>query len=301
MDGVRARPRLCRGRRSRRHARHFRRRPAGRRAPRRRCGVGHRLHGRGPRLVRALRGARGRRAAAPGDRADGRMGCATGRVHRPARAWTRRGPAVRGDARQGGRQPPPLRPAHRLSAAGCAGMAGLTARPGRAVHPRAGHRDRPAGLRGMAGRGVLRGGRGLAARPLQVRSGEQGPDHGPRSVELDPAPQLLRRLLRLVGSLPDRVRRLGGHGGDGCEPAGDESAADQRERKAHPGTAAGATPPALPSTPPVRVVSSRARRRRPEARGPRGAGPTRRASAQCRPRARSNRARPSAGSTSGSG
>lgn len=49
------------------------------------------------------------------------------------------------------------------------------------------------------------------------------------------------------------------------------------------------------------AMLARAGGNRPEARGPGDPGPTRRASAQCRPRARSNRARPSAGSTSGSG
>ena len=44
------------------------------------------------------------------------------------------------------------------------------------------------------------------ARPVQGRPGQQGPGDGPRPVALHPPPQLLRRLLRVVGHLPDRRR-----------------------------------------------------------------------------------------------
>ena len=48
-----------------------------------------------------------------------------------------------------------------------------------------------------------------SAGAVQVRSGQPRKDHGPGAVAVHPPPELLRRLLRLVGNLPDRLLFLG--------------------------------------------------------------------------------------------
>ena len=51
--------------------------------------------------------------------------------------------------------------------------------------------------------------------PVQGRSRQQGRDHGPRPVGVDPTPQLLRRRLRVVGAVAGHHRRLD-FAGDGA-------------------------------------------------------------------------------------
>ena len=52
----------------------------------------------------------------------------------------------------------------------------------------------------------LRDRRRRATRPVQGRSRERRPGHGPGALAVHPSPQLLRRLLRVVGDLPRRRR-----------------------------------------------------------------------------------------------
>src|SRR5487761_1203205 len=142
------------------------------------------------------------------------LGAAARVAHLPAQPGPRRGPAVRGGARQGEGEPRLVRAAHRLPGPGRAHLGDLASGPGR--HVRRAPAGGPDGGRrpALAGRAVLRGGRRPPAGDVQVRSGEPRQDHGPRAVAVYPAPELLRRRVRLVGHLPDRLRVLGerGHG-----------------------------------------------------------------------------------------
>ena len=107
------------------------------------------------------------------------------------------------------RQPHRVRAAHGLPAPGRAGLAGLAAGAGGAVYVRGATGPGRRGRRpAVGGRAALRGGRRPPAGPLHRRPRPPRPDHGPRAVALDPAPELLRRLPGLVGPVPARLRRL---------------------------------------------------------------------------------------------
>ncbi len=99
-----------------------------------------------------------------------------------------------------------------------------------------------------------------AARALQGRSGQQRPRAGPRPVALHAPPELLRRVLRLVGLLPDRAggRRLV----DGVLAAADVGAAAARSRASRCSRATSASagrPIATTSRAPTRSSPARAR------------------------------------------
>ena len=113
---------------------------------------------------------------------------------------------------QGARQPAAVRAAPDLPHPGRGDVVRLAAGAGGDVQRRA----RPTlatwvGVAALAGRLRLRDRRRPAAHPLPQRPVHPGPGARHRPVALHPAPELLRRRLRLVGPVPDRVQRLAGH------------------------------------------------------------------------------------------
>ncbi len=107
-------------------------------------------------------------------------------------------------------------------------------------HPKAVAADCRARTCGLAGGCHLRSPRRSPAAGIQIRPGQSGRDHGPRSVGLDASPQLFRRCLRLVGVVVDHRQRLGAaaHGvlaaADVLLPAGRERGPVDREVHAGP-------------------------------------------------------------------
>ncbi|GAA3066162.1 hypothetical protein GCM10020254_07070 [Streptomyces goshikiensis] len=83
---------------------------------------------------------------------------------------------------------------------------------------------------------------GPPARDVQVRPRQPGPDHGPGPVGLDQTPQLLRRLPRLVGPVPDGVYDLADSGPHPRLAPDHDGAARLGQRQAAPGSPYGRPP-----------------------------------------------------------
>ena len=149
-----------------------------------------------------------RRLAARGRRRP--VGPATGVARHPPQRRQGRGPSLRGDAGEGERQPDLGRDPQGLPRAGPRRVVRLAA-ASRSARASDRHHGRwpSVGRAPVGGRPRVRGGRRRAAQGVQGRLRQQGQGHGPRPVVVDAAPQLLRRLLRLVGNLR-RARRAPG-------------------------------------------------------------------------------------------
>ncbi|CAG7650213.1 hypothetical protein SBRY_50301 [Actinacidiphila bryophytorum] len=242
VGGLRHRAGVVRARRLRGHGRRLRRRSGQGHPPGGRHRLGSGLHRGRRRLLRGVGRIRRPRTEIPDHRGDRGVGPPPGRAHRPPGPRTRRGRPLRPPARQGPGQPQRLRPARRVPDARRPGLADLAARPGRAVRGRCARSRNGGGRRALGGRHGVRSRRRPPTRPLHRRPCAPRPPHGPRPVVLDPAPELLRRLPRVVGPVPDGLRQLAVRRRRRARPAPHVVPADPRERQAPAGQAHGRTP-----------------------------------------------------------